>query len=211
MHNQSQGSDNMSRRVTRSQSRFARETSLSVDAGKAVSSTAGSNSKTGSPSLRAESANKEERATDDGLTWAPTPGQFDFTIEAKEGTMVRCHKEILKEKSTFFKDSLKKSSKRCKVRFGAETVKAFLDHLYNNNKPAATSELWQMSLELGADDLTSDLAQSFSICPNNVEIWRQVFETDNYEVAMWVKDLALDNLMKVYSGPDIDIMYRSGH
>ena len=68
-----------------------------------------------------------------------------------------------------------------------------------------------MSLELGADDLTSDLAQCFSKCPYNVEIWKQPFESDNYKVAMWVKDLALENLMKAYSGPDIDIVYRSGH
>ena len=68
-----------------------------------------------------------------------------------------------------------------------------------------------MRYEWHSFSMITDLAQSFSICPNNVEIWRQVFETDNYEVAMWVKDLALDNLMKVYSGPNIDIMYRSGH
>ena len=159
MHNLSQGSDNMSRRVTRSQSRSARETSLSADAGTVISSTAGSNSKTGSP---AESAKKEERATEDGLTWAPTPRQYDFTIEAKDGVMVCCHKDILKENSTFFKDSLKKSSKRFKVCYDAQTVKAFLDYFYNNNEPAATPELWQMSLKLGADDLTSDLAQHFS-------------------------------------------------
>ena len=35
--------------------------------------------------------------------------------------------------------------------------------------------------------------------------------SENYEVAMWVKNMALDNLMKAYFGPDIDIVYRSGH
>ena len=82
----------------------------------------------------ARDAKKEERATEEGLKWAPTPSQFDFTIEAKEGEMVRCHKKILKEKCTFFKDSLKKSSKRFKVCFDVQVVKTFLDYLYNNNK-----------------------------------------------------------------------------
>ena len=40
-----------------------------------------------------------------------------------------------------------------------------------------------------------------------VEIWRLVFRTENYEVAMWVKNLALDNLMKASFGPDIDTIY----
>ena len=165
---------------------------------------------TRSQTRSAREAKKEERATEEGLKWAPTPSQFDFTIEAKEGEMVRCHKKILKENSSFFKKSLKKSSK-VKVCYDVQEVKAFLDYFYNNNKPAATQELWQMSLELGADDLTSDLAQRFSKSPNDLEIWRQVFISDNYEVAMWVKNLALDNLMKAYFGPDIDSVYRSGH
>jgi len=195
--------------VTRSQTRSAGETSLSADAGTDIPSTAGSNSKTGGPSPKSESAKKEERATEDGLTWAPTPRQYDFTIEAKDGVMVCCHKDILKENCTFFKDSLKKSSKRFKVCYNAQTVKAFLDYFYNNNEPAATPELWQMSLKLGPDDLVSDLAKRFLKSPNDVEIWQHVFISDNYEVAMWVKNLALDNIMKAYFGPDIDIVYSS--
>jgi len=164
---------------------------------------------TRSQTRSAREAKKEERATEEGLKWAPTPSQFDFTIEAKEGEMVRCHKKILKEKCTFFKDSLKKSSKRFKVCYDVRAVKALLDYFYNNNTPAATPELWQMSLELGADDLTSDLAQRFSKCPSDEEIWRLVFLSENYEVAMWVKNLALENLMKAYFGPDIDSVYSS--
>ena len=211
MHNPSQGSV-MSPPVTRSQTKRApRETSLS--AGTDTASTSGSNSKKGSPSPKAKSAKKEDQATADGLKWAPTR-PFDFTIMAKEDVIVKCHKDILRENSTFFNSHFKKPSNRYQtsVRYDATTVKTFLEYCYNNNLSAATPELLQMSLEFGNDNLTSDLIKGL----NDVEIWRQVYDdeqTDNYKVEMWVKNLALDKLMKAFFGKDedLDTVFRSGH
>ena len=59
---------------------------------------------TRSQTRSAREAKKEERATEEGLKWAPTPSQFDFTFEAEDSVMVRCQKEILRENSTFSRD-----------------------------------------------------------------------------------------------------------
>jgi len=166
------------------------------------------------PQTRSQTKREADQATQDGLKWAPNTRQFDFTLEAKEGFKIQCHKSLLKDNSPYFKDYFRKPSNTSLmfVPYHPQTVKAFVDYLYNNNLSVATPELWTMGLEFGVKSLISDLIQCFTKSPNKVEIWRQVFQTENNEprvnVAMWVKNLALDNLMKAF-GPDIDTIYSS--